>query len=316
LFKFEQRDSQLIVRSKLEDLEDETRIVITGDASVMTYRPMGDRVPNEPRDFNFIQQDFSGPAGSQTITTVILAAGRLTLARESENGAGTRSVQLLEDPPPPPDAVPNPDEPPVRLYISKQDASGTPDVQVKRTAQSFRELCLKFPDDINQHVRPILRGLKQESAVFAPDSKLAWQVLSQDWTAPTQLEEKVNALVQKLDATDFQSRSDALAALKDLGQPAANILIRGDHSKLSAEQQSAVDSMLEPYVLISSDEVKKLRDDITFLTDTLSSDDVELRKLAWQRIKSLTNTELEFDPAATDATRIEVIQKLRQSARK
>jgi len=320
LFRFEQRGSFLFVRCTIEDIDEHTRLIIPGDASIITLRPMGQRPlagadENEPRDFNFLQQEFVGPTSLQVNTTVILGAGRLTLARETEDANATSSVQLLQDPPPP-DAVPNPDEPPVRLYVSKLKSDGSPDLQVRHTAQSFRELCLQYPQDINQYVRPILRELKQESAVFAPDAKLAWQVLSEDWKPSQSLIEKVRALVGKLDAGDFKQRSAAMEELKGLGQPAAIVLLKTDRSKLSAEQQGAVDSLLESYVLVSNDQAAKLREDLDFLIDTLSSDDPQLRQLAWQRLEKLTNVQVQFDPAADPAARADAIERLRASLKK
>ncbi|MBC8109038.1 MAG: hypothetical protein H7Z14_20800 [Anaerolineae bacterium] len=261
-----------------------------------------------------MQNDLTGPAPFQSITTVSLTAGKLAVARDKQEGDVTSSVQLLQDPP---SLDPNPESPTIVLYITRHDESGkTQDVSIKHSATSFDDLCIKYADDVNQYLRPIVRDFKQEAAAFAPDPRVAWQVLAGDYTIEPATLEKVNRLVTKLDADSYEDRQTALAALREIGQPAAIILMRAERAAMSPEKQSGVDTFLAPFIQLTSDEVKSMQDSTTFLLDALTIDDVELRKLAWERLKSITGTNVEFDPRGEDSQRAAALNQLRASLKK
>ena len=122
--------------------------------------------------------------------------------------------------------------------------------------------------------------------------------------------EKVNALVTKLDAESYEDRRTALAGLREIGQPAAVILMCADRAAMSPEKQGSVDEFLAPYVQLTADEATAMRDDPAFLLDVLASDDVELRKLAWARLKTTTNTDINFDPRGENSERQAAIDRL------
>jgi hypothetical protein len=322
VLRIERQGDQLIARALLSDLPRENTRLIISDAPgfitmfLGTARVAGDP---DPTDLAFIQRNFSGSGvtSSESITNIAMTAGHVTIARDAENAQGAvLSVQLMIDPPPPPGAA-DPDEPPVRLYISRNgERDDANNFSFKRVASSFRELCLQFPGDVNVYVRPILRDLKQEGTIFAPDPKIVWQVLGQDFKPDAPLIEKVNAQIAKLDADDFQERNAAQSQIRQLGQPAMIVLAHVDRSKMSAQTKSEIDSILESDVKLSDAEQKAMRDDPTFLLDTLSSDDAYLRRLAWERLKLLTHTTATFDPDSDASARAASITKVAESIRK
>jgi hypothetical protein len=187
---------------------------------------------------------------------------------------------------------------------------------LKRTANTFDDLCIKYADDVNRYLRPVLRDFKQESSVFAPNTQLAWQALGADYIIEPAMLERVSKLVTKLDADSYEERQAAIEGLRQIGEPAALILMRADRSAMSPEKQSGVDEFLAPFVQLTSDEAEAMRDDPTFLLDVLASDDVELRKLAWERLKAVTHTEVNFDPRGEASERAAAIGKLRATIKK
>lgn len=316
VIQFRRQGGQLVATLKTEPLDQETRIVVPGIAGVLKVRTFVLDSGAGPTDngFSLSLNDLSGPAPSQSITMVSLMVNRLSVSRDREEGEVTTSVQLLQDPPQP---NPDPDSPACVLYVSRRDASGsTQDISFKRTANTFDDLCIKYADDVNQYLRPVLRDFKQDAAVFAPNAQLAWQALGGHYVIEPAMLERVNKLSTKLDADSYEERQAALEALRQIGQPAALILMRADRSVMSAEKRSSVDEFLAPFIQLTADEAQAMRDNPTFLLDVLGSDDVELRKLAWERLKTITNANVPFDPHGEASERAAAIEKLRATIRK
>ena len=314
VLRFKKQDERLRAECLVNDLEQNTfhRMMVEDLSGVVTLRtggpePLGD----EPQDFMFLQRDMTRLTSPVIQTTVSSVAGRLTIAREQESEKMFSSVQLIQDPPVP---DPDPTEPPVRLYIARDNKlTQQRDVDLKLNAMSFAQLYLQHPREVDQYLRPVLRDLKQEAGVFAPDAKVAWQVLAADATIDPQLVAKVNDAVTKLDAPNFQEREGALSSLQELGEPAALALMRADRSKLSPDKQSGVDSFLAPYLPLSADDAKRLGQDKTFLMNVLSTDDAELRRLAWARLQKIAHPPVQFDANADDSTRATQLSKLRDT---
>lgn len=315
VLRFNRQRGQLVAKTPLEDLKQETRIIVPDMPGLTKLRVFALNVGLDRQEagFTFQQNDLTGPPPFQSITTISLTAGRLSIARDRQQGDVTTSVQLLQEPPA---EEPNPESPTIVLYISRHDENGNAqDLSIKRSATSFDDLCIRYADDINQYLRPIFRDLKQES-LFAPEPAVAWQVLGSEYTIDPATLEKVNKLVTKLDAESYEDRQAALAGLREIGQPAAIILMRAQRTAMSPEKQSGVDTFLAPFIQLSSDEVKTMRDSTTFLLDALTIDDVELRKLAWERLKTLTGTNVQFDPSGDESQRAPALDQLRASLKK
>jgi len=314
VLRFAKKDERLFVESILNDVEfGATTHLLVGDLpGIVTLQPR-ESLPlgDEPRDFNFMEREMSDPPKPVIHTTVSAVVGRISVVRDEESETFASSVQYIQDP-----QVPDPDptEPPVRLYISRDNKlTQQREVDLKLNAKSFTELYLRHPRAVDQYLRPILRDLKQEAAVFAPDPKAAWQVLGANAKVDPQAAAKVEQALAKLDAQSFQEREAALAALQEIGEPAALVLMRADRSKLSADKQSGVDSFLAPYLPLSPEDVKRMSEDKSFLLNVLSADDLELRRLGWDRLAKITGTPNAFDPAADDATRAAQVAKLRET---
>lgn len=312
VLRLRKQEDRLVGESILTDIEPgvQTHVILGDLPEALTVR-VGDTnpIPDEPRDFYLLHRDLDVP--DTRYTTVSSAGGRLTIAREEESDSQYCTVQLIQDP-----QVPDPDptEPPLRFFVSRENhATNQRDVDLKLNAKNFTELCLQHPREVEEFLRPILRDLKQESGVFAPETKAAWQVLAADAKVDPQVAAKVELALAKLDAQSFQEREGALSALQELGEPAALVLMRADRSKLSPDKQSGIDSFLAPYLPLSADDARRLGQDKTFLLNALSADDVELRTLAWARLQKVAKPLASYDPSANDAKRAAQVAALREA---
>jgi hypothetical protein len=312
VLRLRKQDDRLVGEAILVDIEPgaQTHVIVGDLPEAITLRVFETiPLPDEPRDFSFLHRDLAST--NTRYTTISSAAGRLTIAREEESDTEYCTAQLIQDP-----QVPDPDptDSPLRFFISRENhLTNQREVDLKLNAKNFTELCLKHPREVEQFLRPILRDLKQEAGIFAPETKAAWQVLAADATVDRQVAMKVEQALAKLDAQSFQEREGALSALQELGEPAALVLMRADRSKLSPDKQSGVDSFLAPYLPLSADDAKRLGQDKTFLLNALSADDVELRKLAWARLQKIARPPMSYDPTADDTKRAAQLAALREA---
>jgi len=314
VIRFSRKGDQLIVACTINDIDELTRLLVRGTPGMLKVRLLGEAPPaelNEPRSFQFTQNDLTGPGSMNVVTDVSWAAGRLSVARGIEDERRLSNVQLLQAPP---STQLDPSEPAVKLYITRHNSEdGKPELDLKLQATTFTQLCLDHPREVDEYLRPIIRDFKQEAAVFAPDPKAAWQAFAEDAAPDAATIERVNAVAKKLDAEDFRDREAALNALQEIGQPAALVLMKADRKSMSPEKQSSVDTFLAPYLPLAADEARRVHDDPIFLLDCLSLDDVTLREVAWKRLVAVAHPKVQYDPRADDATRARAATELRES---
>ena len=308
--RFARAGPHLEAQNLLKDVEDETHLVIRGATGVITLRSIGGRIPGAagdvPANYTFLQKDVTRER--ILYTTVSQTAGQLHVSRDKESDDGTQSVQLIQTSE---DGAFSPDQPPVRLYVNRTNAAGEVVVNHKLDAPSFAQLCLDHPRVADEFLRPIFRDFGQDAAVLSPNTKAAWQVLAADFRPDDATAARVNEAANRFDSDDFQTREGALAALQEIGQPAALVLMRADRRGMSPEKSGGIDAFLAQYLPLPADEAARLRGDPNFLLDTLAVDDPTLRRLAWNRLKSVANPTVQFDPDADPAQRTAAIAKLR-----
>jgi hypothetical protein len=264
--------------------------------------------PSTGRNFTFMHNDLTQPGALQQITHLSSIAGRLNLARDAEAGDARSSIQIVQDPPGTPLTA---DQPSVRFLVRIwTDADEEPDVDLMLEADNFTELRRRYPRELESYLRPILRELGQDQAIFAVDPRVAWQVLGSDFVPDAKLTAQVNAALDNFNADDFRQREAALQELRRLGQPAALMLARADRSAYSAEQNAGVDAFLAEYLALKPADVERLRRSVEFLTDTLSADDPELRRSAHEQLQEVLGRPVEFDPDASADVRSTQLQKL------
>jgi hypothetical protein len=310
-------DGRLAAQTSITPVDGEVRVVngaLAGIARIRVHdlQAVGDN--SVGRNFHLVYQDFTQPGSLIAFTHVSGMAGRLNVARDSESDAMHAQVELIQDPIGTPA---EPDKGPVRLRVTITNNGDDPaaqrdNVNLDLSAASFVELRQRYPREVEQYFRPILREFGQDHRIFAVDERVAWQVLGTDVAHDAKATQQVKAVLAQFDSDDFRTREAALGELKKLGQPAALVLARMDRSNLSPEQAAGVDEFLAEYLPLSKEDVARLKTSPDFLLDTLASEDPTLRKLALGQLKQVTNS-FDFDPDASHEVRAAQLQKLRAS---
>lgn len=238
--------------------------------------------------FDFLLRDLTNPVTGQVYTRVSSYAARVSLTRDSENGDWFTSVQLIQDPPPQPDAPLN--EPPVRLYIHRYHFEDRfPARRFTLTAPSFLMLRLNHIPEIDLYLRPVLRDLQQERNLLAVPEAIAWVALDFAAMPDPALLAKVTPLVAQLDSPNFQIRRAAAEALFKMGGQILVTLTSMDRARLSPQQRSEIAAVIEDLSPLAHDDLRKLSENRSFLFDVLYTEDPRLRRAAAERISKLSN---------------------------
>lgn len=220
-----------------------------------------------------------------------LTGGRalpLTLARSLIAADREQEVQLFQ-------SMPNEDagDRAVRLTVTENDAK-----VVEVGARDAETLVRKYPGAAARYLRPMLRELGMDGALFAGSAAEAYEVLALDLPADADAKAKVEALLPKLDSDASAEREAGQKALAQLGQRAANVLMTYDRGKLTPQQFAEVDAFLAGFSPLSADEAQTARASADRLASYLSLDDAALRKLAYARLRTLSPNVPAFDPDA------------------
>jgi hypothetical protein len=198
----------------------------------------------------------------------------------------------------------------VVVKVTEAGRVGHEPVHASAEEQDLFTLVRKHQGGVELYLRPVLRDLGQE-ALLAPEPALAWQVFAAQWNPSDALKKEVNAILPKLDAQGYAERESASKDLAKLGPEAAMLAMQLDRSKLSAEQNTRLDSLVAANTPITRGEATQLRDDVTFLLDCLSSDDEPIRAAAVERLRAVCRRPIEFDPKADSAARDRAVAVLR-----
>lgn len=198
----------------------------------------------------------------------------------------------------------------VQLMVLQTRTWGSAPEQITLQATDFLSFLREHPAETEQYLRPLFRQLQQE-AVFAPDPLVAWQVFSDLWRPDPSVARQVNSILPGLDSDDYHARAAAQLRLEQLGRDGAAVLIHLDRRHLTPEQNARVDCALSAYAQLPAREAARLGADTGFLLDCLYSDSVELRSVAFNRLRTMLGPALQFDVNADLDTRTAAIRELR-----
>jgi hypothetical protein len=199
----------------------------------------------------------------------------------------------------------------IRLSVATSSVNNVQSDQLTFVSPDFNAFVQNRPDETMRYLRPLLRQLGQEM-VFAPDQRVAEQVLGSLRRVDPVAQKQVMALLSELDDPNYRVRNAASTKLKTLGRAAADVLDRMDRTKLSPEQNVRIDLFLMQYDPASAKELAHLRLNPTFLLDCLYSDQSDIRWAALEQLRNVLNPSLEFDPEAPEEARSLSIAALRR----
>lgn len=201
----------------------------------------------------------------------------------------------------------------IRLYVQGINSqSGQSTVDLKLAAANLAQLMREHPREMAQYVQPIFRDLHQESAVFAVEPAVAWQVFAPQLQPDPKAAAQVARLLPELGAPRAAQRDQASSALRALGAPGALELMRLDRSKLSPEQNTRLDALLAPYRTLTPAEAADLLNSPDFLLNCLNSDQHDIRAAALDRLKKKFPA-IQFNLDADPSDRQAAVARLRQS---
>jgi hypothetical protein len=198
----------------------------------------------------------------------------------------------------------------VQLNVYAGDNAGRMNVSVNLQAADFVSLRRKYPREVNEHLRPMLRDLKLEN-VFAVDPTTAWQVFNDEWKGNAAVAAQVKSLLDGLERDAYADRERARQAIRKLGPDAALEIYRMDRADLSPEQNCQLDAVVAAHVSMSRAEAAKMADDVDFLLDCLYSDDATIRAVSLKHLERVTRKNLGFDPAEEYNARVVRVEALR-----
>ncbi|HEX8911680.1 MAG TPA: hypothetical protein VF796_04925, partial [Humisphaera sp.] len=256
--------------------------------------------PNPPavaaafaRTFTFTALEQPDPETLVTYT-VQASAAYLRLERRVESDRGYATVMLRQDTARSPDGQEV--AAPVNLYVTRAGAAAGPR---SISAASFAALCQDHPAEVEADLRPLLSRLGQEH-LFAPDPRVAWQVLNAYWPTDPVAARAVGAVLPRLLEPDFATREAAVRDLIALGRPGAAAMLRLDRRALTPEQSVLVGRALAGYHRLPEARAERLRSDRTFLVDCLLSDDADVRRAGLAQLKVVVGgtVDVAFDPDA------------------
>jgi hypothetical protein len=199
----------------------------------------------------------------------------------------------------------------IQLAVSSSGRDASRSQQINLAAADVPSLLHDHPQEANLYFRPLLRRIGQEF-LFAPDALTAWQIFSDTRSPDFAIARSVNEILPRLNNTEYRARRAALADLRKLGQPAADVVDRLERASLSPQQNASLDLFLSQYKRIPETEAARLRIDPTFLLDCLYSEDVQVRKSALDRLRTMFRPDLEFDIDAPSDVRMLAVANLKK----
>jgi len=304
------------VRTTLAETDGQARIQIKQLPGFTVLNVQGRPEKGPPHGiagyFQMIHDSFNTPGTISVRTSIFARPDYLQIAQDTQMLGSDRTVSLIQTPKLLGGFEGDGAGDGIRFFVQQiNNISGAVTVDIKLAATNFAELRRLYPKEIADYLQPIFRDLGQEAGVFAADPKIAWQVFADKWEGDPQVEAKVKELIAQADSDNFQDREAALEALQALGQPAALVLVRTDRSKLSAEQNSRIDTFLAPYQPLTKDEAARLRVNPDFLLSCLYNDDARIRTHALAELEQIFDRKIPFDVKLEGDPRYAAVSTLR-----
>jgi len=200
----------------------------------------------------------------------------------------------------------------IQLSVSNSSADGHSAQQSEYSAGDFVSLLHDNPQAVSLYLRPLLRRIEHEQ-LFSPDPTTAWEVFSDIRAADPLVMRKIQELLPKFNDTEYRVRRAAFAELKKLPQPGGADAVRHmNRAGLTPQQNVMLDLYLAPLTPMPEAQASRLRADPAFLLDCLYSEDIQIRRAALDRLRTLFHPEIDFDLDAPADVRALSVANLRK----
>jgi hypothetical protein len=309
LFRLRRTGGAIELISPAPDMADNTPMVATfddiaGTAEVFIHHKPGTTIIDR---FDLNLMDFPTERHANELhVNVDTDRGHFMISQSSQSD-GTTEQSMLEQFRPAQSGPSNF----IQLSVSTSSVNSGQSEQLTYTSPDFNLFVRNRPDETTKYLRPLLRQLGQEM-VFAPEQRIAEQVLGRQRRVDPNVVNQVTDLLAQLNDSHYHIRSAASTKLKSLGRAAADVLDRLDRTTLTPEQNVRIDLFLAQYDPLSLKEIVHLRQDPTFLLDCLYSDQSDIRWVALEQLRNVFIPTLEFDPEAPEPARSQAIAALRR----
>jgi hypothetical protein len=187
------------------------------------------------------------------------------------------------------------------------------------SADSIEQFRQKSPAEYKEYVAPVIELLSFATLV-KPGPTDIYRVFSELKPSP-EVERQILEVVASLASVDPAQRTDASQRLEKLGGIGVLAALRLDRSILTPEQRNRIDTFVRSQSCFLN-EPERLRHDPLFLVDCLEVDDMRVRKLALEELRTALNRDISIDLAADAESlrrtvaglRKEITEKLEKAA--
>jgi hypothetical protein len=274
-----------------------------GQAMVRSTAPLRRRFASSY--FMMEYYDFSRPDLIDEHWQILSSTNSLQIAQDLEFPGQTRTLSLTQ-------STQNRDDAVNFSVQAISETDGKVYMNISFTAPSIDQLCRDHPEEAERYLRPLFQDLHQQWVIFGLSDRAVWQAVADSWTPDPHTIAVVNELLGEFNSEDFDTRENASANLRVLGQPAALYLMSIDRTGYSPEQKARVNAFLKSYQVYSDARIREQRKNIDFLLDCLNTDDDDLRARALDHLNRVLPHPIKFDLAQSPELRSAAIDRLRE----
>lgn len=283
-------DGEIQILAKSSPTREPSRATLAGISgrACIDIRGQSDK----PDDVSVLQvqvYDSSRPGELQRHTSLFASPYNLQLSQIIETPVLDTLIQFVQ----------NRDEEEVSVLLSVQSdsqLSGDVTQSLVFRASSFVQLMEKYPRETHRYLGPIVRDLKLERAIFAPEPAIARKALGITDEIDHKLAERIETILPKLEASDFRTRELAMRDLKTIGKPAAGILSQMSRKEWSPARVAAVDSFLAEMEVPTAEESGQLSTSPDFLIRCLYIPDPAISTAAMKMLETQAGKPLKVNP--------------------
>jgi len=181
---------------------------------------------------------------------------------------------------------------------------------------SFWHLYLAAPERVGRELVPYLETLRPAWQLVAAGEQLERNLIQRVHQPAALRGEQWRTLVQRLGSTNFAERESAQRDLAASGQVVLPFLEDLDRAQLDAEQAARIEKLITNLRVNYEDTADRVANwligDVAIWLSLAERPDPATREAARRQLSALIDQDIDFDPAANEATREDQLAKLRR----